>query len=81
MPYQANKRPEPQPCSYSDLSTMQRKINKNGYSWELGLHCMSPEYLMNFAVIMEIFENSISAIDWVGDICIRKSFVLLIEIE
>jgi len=25
MPYQANKRPEPQPCSYSDLSTMQRK--------------------------------------------------------
>ena len=28
MPYQANKRPEPQPCSYSDLSTMQRKKKK-----------------------------------------------------
>ena len=36
---------------------------------------------MKFAVIMEIFEDSISAIDWVGDICIRTSFVLLNDIE
>jgi len=81
MPYQANKRHEPQLCSYSDLSTMQHINIKKGYSWELGLHCMSPEYLMKFAVIMEIFEDSISAIDWVGDIFIRTSFVLLNDIE